>query len=357
MSIIEKRIVSLVFGTLFLVVALILNKFNLLRAILALLSILLITYSMQLERDGKSIFVPLYAIVITFFVIGIDYLNVSMFKNTPIITISIVSNNNGVVYNAIGYRVWKCNNDDVKVDPLYKIGYYCEVDNMSAESINNALPTIMSNFEHYKDNYVKIFGRVSKVEDDTKFIMETYKEIDNTVKYNNEYKLLVNFNYGNSKVTSLKENDIVTVIGKIESKFGNEITMVDSRFKDEVTSQGDVSFDAESNIYCEYDKELWFQTENNIFYKSCINDVNITVDNKQYNLLNAISTSVITLEQIENESLGYETQTKDESVMYKFKDFNILVCDNNYSRDVIVGRTSMSFTDGYCNNIEENRGV
>lgn len=357
MSIIKKRIISLVIGTLFLIIALALNTFNLFRTILALSSIVLVTYSMQLERNSKKIFIPLYVIVLTFFVIGIDYLNVSLFKKTPIITTSIITNESGVVYNGIGYRVWKCNNSDIKVDPLYRIGYYCEVENMSAESVNNALPTINDNFDHYKGNYVKILGRVSKVENDSKFIMETYKEINNTVQYNNQFKLLVNFNYGSNKVTELKENDIVTVVGRIESKFGNEITMVDAKFKDEATSQGDVSFDAENNIYCEYDKELWFQTDKNIYYKSCINDVNITVDNKQYNLMNAISNSIITLEQIENESLGYETQSKDNSTMYKYKDFNILVCDRSYSRDVIVGRSSMSFTDGYCNNVEENRGV
>ena len=357
MSIAKKRTLSLLIGIVFLAIALLLNIFNLLRVILVILSIVLMTYSMQLERNSKKIFIPLYVIVLTFFCIGMDYLNVSLFKKTPIITISVISNSNGTVYNAIGYRVWKCNDDQIKVDPLYKIGYYCEVDYMSAESINNVLPTMMSNFDHYKDNYVKIIGRVTNVDSDTLFTMETYKEYNNVIKYDHEYKLLVNFNYANEKLSVLQEDDIVTVVGKVSSKNGNEISIVDSKFKDEVTSQGDVTFNAESNIYCEYDKSLWFQTEENIYYLSCIKDVDITIDNNQYNLFNAISNGIVTFKQIEEESLGYDTQSKDDSVMYRYKDFNILVCDPSYSTDVIVGRTSMSFTDGYCNNVEENRGV
>ena len=202
MNIAKKRIISLVLGVLFLAIALLLNNFNLLRAILAFLSIVLITYSMQLERNSKKIFIPLYVIVLTFFTIGVDYLNSSLFKKTPIITTSIISNAHGTVYNAIGYRVWKCDNDQVKVDPLYKIGYYCEVDYMSAESINNALPTIASNFDHYKDNYIKIIGRVTQVDNETMFTMETYKELNNEIRYNHEFKLLVNFNIGSRKTIS-----------------------------------------------------------------------------------------------------------------------------------------------------------
>ena len=108
MSIVKKRIISLLIGILFLAIALLLNVFHLLRVLLAISSIILITYSMQLERNSKKIFIPLYVIVLTFFTIGIDYLNVSLFKKTPIITISVVPNAHGEVYNAIGYRVWKC---------------------------------------------------------------------------------------------------------------------------------------------------------------------------------------------------------------------------------------------------------
>ncbi len=357
MDIVKKRILTLILGVLFLVIALALNNLNLLRVILAITSIILLTYCLQLERNNKKVFVTLFVIVMTFFVIGLDYLTVSLFKKTPIITISIVSNEYGSVYNGIGYRVWKCNDNSIKVDPLYKIGYYCDVDYMSTESINNVLPAIMNNFEHYKNNYVKIIGRVTKIVDDTQFYMETYTESNEIITYDDKNKLSINFNYTEPKISNLNVDDIITVIGKVQNKNDNEVILVDSRFKDEVTQQGDVSLKVESNINCEYDKEYWFQAGDNNYYKSCVNSVNITIDNRNYNLSIALSNNVITLDQIKNESLGYEKQAKDNSIMYKYKDFNILVCDPSNSKDIIVGRTTMSFNDGYCSNVEENRGV
>ena len=348
MNIVKKRFCSLIIGIILLVVSLLLDKYNLLRAILCILSIILFTYSNQLERQNKRIFIPIFIIVFSFFVISLDYLNVTLFKKAPILTFSIVKSDYGKVYNALGYRVWTCKDDTFKVDPLYKLGYYCQKETMTSESINNVLSTIISNFDDYKDSYVKITGRVTKVVDDSKFYMQTFKEIDNLINFDENSKLYVQFNYGNSNVLGLQPNSIVTVIGKINQKIGNDIYMIDSTFNSEAITSGDVLFGAEENIYCEYEKDLWFQTSDNIFYRSCIQDLNITIANNQYNLQNAIRNNLITLQEIKDEALGYQTQNKDKSTLYKFKDFNLLVCDPSNSRDVIIGRTTMDFSDGYC---------
>lgn len=357
MNVVTKRFVSLSIGIILLLIALVLNNLGLLRAMLAILSIIILTYSFQLERNNKKVFIPLFIILFTFFVIALDFLVVSAFKKTPIMSYSIVSTSSGTVYNALGYRVWSCKDKTFKVDPLYKLGYYCEKESMTAESINNVLTTIVNNFEDYQDNYVKIVGRVTKVIDDKSFYMEMYKENDNLVSFDTTYRLYVEFNYSDSSILSLNDTKLVTVIGKISKKDGNYVYMIDSSYTSEITHQGDVSFDAESNIYCEYDKELWFQTSDNIFYKSCIDDVNISINNAKYNLQYVLKNNFLTLEQIKNEALGFESQSKDNSIMYNFKDFKILVCDPNSSKDVIVGRLTMDFSDGYCNNIESNRGV
>ncbi|MBR1417064.1 MAG: hypothetical protein IJ572_04530 [Bacilli bacterium] len=357
MNIVNKRFISLIIGIILLVIALFMNSFNLLRAILCLLSIILLTYSNQLERTNKRLFSILFVIIFSLFVISLDYLFVAYFKKTPILTYNIVSSEYGTVYNAIGYRVWKCSDKSFKVDPLYKLGYYCEKESMSSENINNVLSTIINNFDQYKGSYVKIIGRVSNVIDNTKFYMQSYKEEDNMIKFDETNKLYVEFNYANNSVLNLETNAIVTVVGKIDRKVGNDIFMIDSTFNKETTSSGDVTFGAESNIYCEYDKELWFQTSDNIYYKSCIDDVNITIGSNQYNLQNAMRNNLITLQEIEDESLGYQKQSKDDSTMYNFKDFKILVCDPKYSTDVIVGKTTMEFSDGYCNVYNDDRGV
>ena len=349
MNTVTKRFISMLIGVLLLAVALLMSKFNLIRAILCILSIIVLAYANQLERHNKKLFIPLFVIIFTFFVIALDYLVVASFKKSPIFSYNIVTTKYGTVYNAIGYRVWSCKNNDFKVDPLYKLGYYCEKESMTSENINNVLSTIVENFDNYKDSYVKIIGRVSKILDDKSFYMQMFREDNNIIKFDETTKLYVEFNYKNNDVAGLANNSIITVVGKIDRKEGNNIYMIDSTFTREAISSGDVLFGAETNIYCEYDKQLWFQTSDNIFYKSCIEDVNLKINDNIYNLQNAILNNLITLSEIEDEALGYQTQSKDNSRMYNFKDFKMLVCDPNVSKDIIVGRSEMDFSDGYCN--------
>ena len=354
MNKVKKRFISMAIGIILLLIALLMNKFGLLRAILCVLSIIILTYSNQLERTNKKVFIPLFVIIFTLFVVALDYLSVITFKKAPIITYSIVSGNSGTVYNALGYRVWSCKDKTFKVDPLYKLGYYCDKEAMSAESINNVLSTIASNFDDYKDSYVKIIGRVSGKVDDNSFYMQMYKEDNNIIRFDDTIRLYVSFDYKNKDISSLSTNSIVTVMGKIDRNENNNIYMIDSTFTKESTSSNDAVFGAETNIYCEYEKQLWFQTSDNIFYKSCIEDVNLKINNNVYNLQNAIQNDLITVEEIMDEASGYQTQSKDGSRIYKFNDFNMMVCDPKTSRDIIIGRVEMDFSDGYCNNTNNN---
>ena len=349
MNKVNKRFITLAIGIVLLTVALLMSKFGLLRAILCILSIIILTYSNQLERTNKKVFIPLFIIIFTLFVVALDYLVVGAFKKPPIFTYTIVSSNNGTVYNALGYRVWSCKDNTFKVDPLYKLGYYCDKESMSAENINNVLSTIVNNFNYYEGSYVKVIGRVSGKLNDNSFYMQMFKEEDNTIRFDDTMRLIVQFDYNNKDFASLSVNSIVTVLGKIERNENNNIYMIDSSFTKESVSSGDVIFGAETNIYCEYDKQLWFQTSDNLFYKSCIEDVNLKINDNVYNLQNAIQNNLITLEEIKDDATGYQTQSKDGSRIYKYKDFNMLVCDPTISRDIIIGRLEMDFSDGYCN--------
>lgn len=349
MNKVQKRFISMAIGIVLLLIALLLNKFGLLRAILCIASIIILTYSNSIERTNKKMFIPCFFVVFFLFVIALDYLVVGAFKKVPILSYSIVSSESGTVYNAIGYRVWSCKDNSFKVDTLYRLGYYCDKNTVGAENINNVLSTIVDNYKDYEGSYVKIIGRVSGIVDDNSFYMQMYKEVNNAIKFDETTRLYVQFDYKNKDVSTLAKNSIVTVLGKIDRMENNDIYMVDSSFTKENVSSGDVIFGAETNVYCEYDKKLWFQTSDNIFYKSCIEDVNLEINDNVYNLQNAFQNNLITLEEIKEEATGYQTQSKDGSRIYKYKDFNMMVCDPNVSRDVIIGRVEMDFSDGYCN--------
>ena len=290
--------------------------------------------------------------------ISTDYLVVCVFKKVPIFAYNIVTNGDTTVYNALGYRVWKCSDTDtLKVDPLYKLGYYCSISNMKSEDINNLLPVLISDFAEYQDTYVKLTGKVTKVSDNHSIIMATYTEDDNGITYDDSTKINVNFNIPSKSISDLNANETITIAGKVDkltTEDGNNIIrLIDSSIVSSVEVDNSAyNFSVDDNIYCKYDKELWFETSDNIYYKSCINDLNITLNNNQYNLMNAIKNNNITLKDLESEASGYLTNSKDSSIIYTYDNFKLLICDSSNSKDVIIGRTSMSFSDGYCQNLE-----
>ena len=359
MSKVSQRLISMFLGIILIVIAFIL-KSGLLRAIIAFLGIISLTYSNSIERNNKKIFLPLFAIIFFFFMVALDYLVVGAFKKEPIFTYSIVSTGKNKVYNAIGYRVWVCNSKDkaFKVDTLYKLGYYCSTQDMTSDNINNALPKIINDFDRYKDTYVKITGRLTKIVNETELYMNSYKEVDEQVVYN-DYLLDVNFNMPSLEMTKYTVNDELTIVGKVVSQDNNSVKIIDSNFVTvgSIEDNEEYNFDVNTNIYCQYDKELWFEAKGNLYYKSCINSISLNIAGGNYTFEAALKNGVITLEDLKNAADGYLTNSKDNAVIYTFNNFKILECDSNNSKDIIIGRPEMNFDDGYCKIYDEGVGV
>ena len=347
MNVVTKRFISLIIGIILLVIGLLLNRFNMIRFFLCLVSIILLTYSSQLERDNKKLFIPLCAIFFFFFILSLDYLCVCTLKRIPIFSYSVVKNEEGTVYNSFGYRVWSCKNNTFKVDPLYKVGYFCDVRNAREENINNVLSTVVNNFDEYKGTYVKIIGRVASVIDSKSFYMQSYKEENGIIKFDETNKLYVLFDVEDKTVSNLMSGSVITVSGKIERKEDSDIYMIDSKVVKENESAGKLYVEND-NGKCEYAKEYWFSTSTNTYYKSCIKDINMNINNNNYNLASALQNNIITLDEIKNEANAYLTQSKDNSKMYVYDYFKILVCDSSKNNDIIIGQTTMEFGDGYC---------
>jgi len=347
MSVVTKRFLSLIIGIILLVIALLMNRFNIIRVVLCLISIILLTYSNQIERNNKKVFIPLFIIFFFFFIISLDYLCVCTLKRTPIFSYSVVKSESGNVYNAFGYRVWYCGDKTFKVDPLYRVGYYCNVKYETSENINNVLSNVINNFEQYEGTYVKIIGRVSKVVDDKTFYMESYIDDNGDIKFDETNKLYVEFNNSSKDVANLVSGSIISVSGKIDRLKDNDVYMIDSSIINENLSDSKIITESDNGT-CEYGKEYWFKTSDNTYYKSCVKEVNMSINNYIYNLEKALQNNLITLDEIKNEANAYITQDKDNSIMYVYDYFKILVCDESNSNDVIIGQSTMEFSDGYC---------
>ena len=124
--------------------------------------------------------------------------------------------------------------------------------------------------------------------------------------------------------------------------------MIDSKIVKENSETGKLTVESD-NGKCEYAKEYWFATSDNMYYRSCVKDISMKVNGIIYNLESALQNDIISLDEIKNEANAYLTQSKDNSKMYVYDYFKILVCDSSRSKDIIIGQTSMEFSDGYCN--------
>lgn len=348
----------MIIGIILFIIALVLNNMQVLRILLSITSLILLTYSFVVDRVKKKMFSVLYFIMLLLFSISVDYLVVGAFKKVPIYSYSVANKDNNTLYNAFGYRVWKCSNGNFKVDNLYKLGYYCDNNEISEESINNIINNIYDNFDKYKDTYIKVSGKVSDIKDSQTIIMQGYKEDISDLIFVGSNKLYVVFNMPSNKISNLSSGDDVVISGKVDRIEGNNIYLIDASFNDNISPKDEITFDVDDKNFCQYDRELWFETSDNLFYKSCIDDVEITIGNKAYNIVNALTTNTFTLDDLEQEAKGYLTNNKDNSIIYNYDNFKILVCDPNTSRDIIIGSSKLGFGDGYCEiDSEEGAGL
>ena len=81
-------------------------------------------------------------------------------------------------------RVWQCNEDDydnIIVDPFYEKGYMCNANDIETVDINTFLNSVVQNHSEYKNNYVKIKGKISKKSGINSIEMRPYTETENKV--------------------------------------------------------------------------------------------------------------------------------------------------------------------------------
>ena len=343
----SKRILTLIVGIITIIIGFIINT-NILRSVLVITGIILLTISNSIERNNKKVFIPLFLILFFLFITALDYLVVGAFKRTPILSYSIVKTSDSTVYNAMGYRVWVCNDKDksFKVDTLYKLGYYCSSYNMASVTIDNILPKLYNNYSMYEDAYIKVTGKISKTISSQEFYMQIY----NDDQFDEQYILDVYFNFPLDEVSKRNILDEVTIIGKVDNKQNNIIRLTDSTFmtKSDITNNNDYNFNVNSNIYCAYDKDLWFKLDNRVVYRSCINSIDVFINNYSYDLSFALENEVLSLEELKDLSEGYLTNSKDDAKIFIYNNFKILECNSSSSSDLIIGTPSLSFEDGYC---------
>lgn len=355
----KKDIILLIVGLILIITSFIIKYIPGIKPILWFVGTI-ITMIFFIKKYHLNKIITLFIFICIFLVsIVLDGLTVIYLKKIPVFAYNIVNTKTARVYNSIGIRVWQCdknNYQDLIIDLFYNKGYMCNAEDLDTIDSNVFLNSVIENYSDYKDSFVKINGRISKKNGQNYIEMKPYETRDITingyVSFADNIILRILFNENEPELDNYDVYDEITIVGKVknleESNGRYVIYMYDSKVASSIYLN-DYSISVTNDDKCSLGKDIIFSNESSIVYAYCLNNITVSYpDNKKYDLANALSSNKLSIDQIISESNSTKNSEDDESILYEFNNFNILVCDKTLSKDIIIGNKNMNFTNVTC---------
>ena len=350
----------LILGIILLLIPLLINKLTVLRLLLSLIGIFIITIFFKQKEIKINILIFVVLLIISIF---IDSIISATFIRIPIYTYNIITIGNTRVYNSIGYRIWQCDinsTKDMKVDKFYTKGYICDAKNIEQIDSNSFLNSVIENYDDYHNTYVKIRGKISKKNSQNSVEMQPYEKNDLTingyVSFADNITLKIMFNNNVSELDLYDIYDEITVIGIVKTLEHNDEKFTIYLSEAELVSEE--KFDTYEIIVnkentCSSENNIVYSGDNKDLYTYCLDDITVKYGQNNYELSSALSSSKITIDSLFAKEISKETN-EEGNTLYKYKEYNILECNSEKSKDIIIGPTSMKIDSTTCNPMEEN---
>lgn len=356
----NKKISSILIGIsiILMLVALCISKSTPIRTMIYLISLLVMTKGIKYKKKKIKESVLLILILMVIYIV-IDGIVVLTFKRIPIFSYNIVTTEKSRVYNSLGLRVWQCDKNDYKnviVDTFYNKGYVCDADDIDPIPSNSFLNSVVENYDEYKNTYVKVVGKISKKNGQIMIEMQPYNTTDITINgyvtFADNITLRILFNQNEQKLDDYDIYDEITVVGIIKNMEQDHGKYVIYMYDTKISSSKNLnnySLTAVTSNKCSLSDAL-YTSDKNIIYSYCLEDIVISFGGEnQYELATALSSNKITVEGLYNGAKTKEENEEDESVIYRFDNYSVLVCDTNKSNKIIIGNSNLKFKNVDCN--------
>ena len=320
----KKKLILIIISLLLIVVPYFINVYSIYKLISLSIGIILLDLSFIFGKK-VNIFLLIYLpIVLMIFTYGLDYIKTYTLKLSPIYVFENKINEKVSIYNSLFYRVYEC--DDIHYfDNNYKKNFICNTELVEEININKLLNEPKESYKEYKNEFIKVTGKISKISGTSSIEMQAYTEVDGQVngyvKFNETSKLIINLN--KIDISNYKIYDYITVVGLVNDydKKNNEITLIDTKVE-------------ERELYSEYEIHVIESDKNKLGLKEYIDDYylygieNIYLDYKidKYELSYALKDKKITFEELIKDA---EIETEENTKLYKLEKFNILSCSEN----------------------------
>lgn len=352
------NIFVLVISIVLIAISIYIKSAHFLRPILIVLAIILIALNVGISNKLKKTTTISFIITLIIIFLVIDGVIVIVFNRIPIFAYNIISTENTRVYNSIGVRVWQCDKNDFDnliVDPFYKKGYMCNAKDIDVIDSNSFLNSIVTNYNQYKNMYVKIKGKISKKTGQNYIEMRPYENSDITingyVNFADNITLRVIFNNNEAVLDEYDVYDEITIVGIVKN-LENEankyvVYMSDSKVVSNI-NLNEYVLTATTEKKCTKTKQLIYTNDTSNVYSYCLEEIIVSYPDNKYELSAALSSNKISIEKLYDDPNKVESYEDDNRKIYRFDDYSILVCDQLLSKDIVIGNKKMSFKDIEC---------
>lgn len=322
----KKMLFFLIIGLLLIIIPFIFSSYNIFRLISVILGILIITISCIFNPNRNIYLIIILPLLLIFVTYSIDIFLYIKFSRIPIYIYEIKSNEKISTYNSFFYRIYKCDNELI-LDYGYEKKYACSNDSLEEITVNDFLLNAEESYNQYKNKFVKITGKISKISGREQIELGLYETVDNSlngyVNFNNDYKLQVNLN---EDLTKYRIYDYVSVIGRVTSYNNGTIILQEA-------------YTIPSDIYNDYTYEITLNNDTNLvnitdnYYLYGISTFYVKyAEDAIYELRYLLNDGKINIEDMIDNSGGEILRDEENNIIarnYNFDDFDILVCEND----------------------------
>ncbi len=338
----KKVILFLIIGLLFIIIPYIFNTYNIIRLISILVGIILITISL-IFYENKNIYIilitPIILIILTY---TLDIFLYTKFNQIPIYIYEIKSNAKVSTYNSLFYRIYNCDNKLI-LDYNYEKKYSCNSDALDEIDINTFLINPINSYKEYKNKFIKITGKISKISGRDTLELNAYNIVDGAlngyVDFNKDYKIVVNLN---EDLSDYCIYDYINIVGRVHSYKDGVITL-----KDAYTIASEIYDEFTYEIINNDNKEIINIVDNYYFYG--IKAININyANNNIYELSYLINDAKIDIDKIieDNKELILNDENNIKvATKYELEKFNILICESD---KIIFGNKNYNMDTSLC---------
>ena len=183
--------------------------------VLGIILFAIVVFLSDINRAFKILAVSFCLVTIYY----MDYFGFTLLKRIPTLTKKVYSSTNVVTYDSFIYRVYACGKETT-MDFGYKQRYLCDEFDLKTIPVNEFLEDPQNSFDRFKGKFVKLSGKINKINLGNNSIeVEKYEKDESNpyngyVKFNDVYAISVMFDE-TADLSDTHIYDEVTFIGRV----------------------------------------------------------------------------------------------------------------------------------------------